>query len=111
MTVKRYKLDLVSLPVLIHVDHGTDISRFESFIGYQRLRRLIAETARTPFTGIGKPEPLKRELSGYWSRRITDEHRLVHKVTADQLIITSCKTTRSCSLIMIADLPVMTSCL
>ena len=58
---------------------------------FERLRRLIAETARTPFTGIGKPEPLKRELSGYWSRRITDEHRLVYKVTDDQLIITSCK--------------------
>lgn len=39
---------------------------------FERLRRLITETARTPFAGIGKPEPLKRELSGYWSRRITD---------------------------------------
>lgn len=58
---------------------------------FERLTRLIAETARTPFIGIGKPEPLKRELSGYWSRRITDEHRLVYKVTDDQLIITSCK--------------------
>ena len=58
---------------------------------FERLRRLIAETARTPFGGIGKPEPLKRELSGYWSRRITDEHRLVYKVTDDQLIIASCK--------------------
>jgi toxin YoeB len=57
---------------------------------FERLRRLIAETARTPFAGIGKPEPLKRELSGYWSRR-TDEHRLVYKVTDDQLIIASCK--------------------
>jgi toxin YoeB len=44
---------------------------------FERLKRLIAETARTPFAGIGKPEPLKRELKGYWSRRITDEHRLV----------------------------------
>jgi toxin YoeB len=58
---------------------------------FERLRRLITETARTPFAGIGKPEPLKRELSGYWSRRITDEHRLVYKVTEDQLIIASCK--------------------
>jgi len=58
---------------------------------FERLRRLIAETARSPFAGIGKPEPLKRELSGYWSRRITDEHRLVYKVTDDQLIIASCK--------------------
>ena len=37
---------------------------------FERLKRLIAETARTPFAGIGKPEPLKRELKGYWSRRI-----------------------------------------
>lgn len=58
---------------------------------FERLRRLIIETSRTPFAGIGKPEPLKRELSGYWSRRITDEHRLVYKVTDDQLIIASCK--------------------
>lgn len=58
---------------------------------FERLTCLIAETARTPFAGIGKPEPLKRELSGYWSRRITNEHRLVYKVTDDQLIIASCK--------------------
>jgi len=58
---------------------------------FERLRRLITETARTPFAGIGKPEPLKRELKGYWSRRITDEDRLVYKATDDQLIIVSCK--------------------
>ncbi len=58
---------------------------------FERLKRLIAETARTPFAGIGKPEPLKRELKGYWSRRITDEHRLVYRVTDEQLIIASCK--------------------
>jgi toxin YoeB len=58
---------------------------------FERLKRLIAETARTPFAGIGKPEPLKRELKGYWSRRITDEHRLVYKATDEQLIIASCK--------------------
>lgn len=46
---------------------------------FERIRRLITETARTPFAGIGKPEPLKRELKGYWSRRITDEHRLVYR--------------------------------
>lgn len=58
---------------------------------FERLQRLISETAKTPFEGIGKPEPLKRELKGYWSRRITDEHRLVYKVTDEQLIIASCK--------------------
>ena len=58
--------------------------------GFERLKRIIAETARTPFEGIGKPEPLKRELKGYWSRRVTDEHRLVYKVTDTQIIIVSC---------------------
>ena len=43
----------------------------------RRITRLIAEIQREPFTGIGKPEPLRGELSGYWSRRIDDEHRLV----------------------------------
>ncbi|MEU8572096.1 Txe/YoeB family addiction module toxin [Streptomyces asoensis] len=46
----------------------------------RRITRLIAEIQRTPFTGIGKPEPLKGDLSGYWSRRIDDEHRLVYRV-------------------------------
>jgi toxin YoeB len=58
---------------------------------FERLVRLITETAKTPFTGIGKPESLKRELKGYWSRRLTNEHRLVYRVTDDQLIIASCK--------------------
>ena len=58
---------------------------------FERLKRLISETAKKPFDGIGKPEPLKRELKGYWSRRITDEHRLVYKATDEQLIIASCK--------------------
>ena len=45
----------------------------------RRIARLIAEIQRNPFSGIGKPEPLKGELSGYWSRRIDDEHRLVYR--------------------------------
>lgn len=58
---------------------------------FERIRRLINETARTPFEGTGKPEPLKHQLKGYWSRRISDEHRLVYKVTQEYLIIVSCK--------------------
>ncbi len=58
---------------------------------FKRLHRLITETAKSPFDGIGKPEPLKADLKGFWSRRINDEHRLVYKVTEDQLIIISCK--------------------
>ncbi|MFI6947467.1 Txe/YoeB family addiction module toxin [Streptomyces sp. NPDC050422] len=47
---------------------------------FRRLVRLVGEIQRTPFEGIGKPEPLKGDLSGYWSRRIDDEHRLVYRV-------------------------------
>ena len=53
----------------------------------QRINTLIRESQRTPFAGIGKPEPLKHGMSGYWSRRITDEHRMVYKVEADALCI------------------------
>lgn len=53
----------------------------------KRLIRLIDECRSTPFEGIGKPEPLRESLSGYWSRRITDEHRLVYKVSKDELWI------------------------
>lgn len=52
-----------------------------------RINKLIKETTRAPFTGIGKPEPLKHALAGYWSRRITDEHRMVYKMTDDALWI------------------------
>jgi toxin YoeB len=58
---------------------------------FERLHRLIIETAKNPFDGIGKPEPLKADLKGYWSRRINDEHRLVYKVTDEQIIIVACK--------------------
>jgi toxin YoeB len=53
----------------------------------KRINELIEHTAREPFTGIGKPEPLKHALSGYWSRRITDEHRMVYKAERDALLI------------------------
>ncbi|WP_405831409.1 MULTISPECIES: Txe/YoeB family addiction module toxin [unclassified Streptomyces] len=46
----------------------------------KRINRLIKEIQRTPFEGAGKPEPLKENLSGWWSRRITDEHRLVYRI-------------------------------
>ena len=57
----------------------------------KRLLRLIEETQRNPFEGIGKPEPLKNELSGWWSRRIDGEHRLVYKVQDGILIIAQAK--------------------
>lgn len=58
---------------------------------YKKLNNLIKATLRDPFNGIGKPEPLKHELSGCWSRRITDEHRLVYMIEGDVLYILSCK--------------------
>jgi toxin YoeB len=58
---------------------------------FKKIQRLIKETLRDPFGGIGKPEPLKNNLHGYWSKRITDEHRLVYKIDENQLIIISCK--------------------
>ena len=53
----------------------------------KRINQLIQEIQREPFAGIGKPEPLKHALSGYWSRRINDEHRIVYKVENDALLI------------------------
>lgn len=53
----------------------------------RRITRLIAEIQRDPFAGIGKPEPLKGELSGYWSRRIDDEHRLVYRADSNEVKI------------------------
>lgn len=56
-----------------------------------RIIKLIKEIQRTPFTGTGKPEPLKHELQGCWSRRITQEHRLVYEVTDDKIRILACR--------------------
>ncbi|MFK4750982.1 MULTISPECIES: Txe/YoeB family addiction module toxin [Oceanospirillaceae] len=53
----------------------------------KRINALIKDSSRDPFEGIGKPEPLKHGLSGFWSRRINDEHRFVYKVSDDSLLI------------------------
>jgi len=53
----------------------------------KRINTVIKDIQHSPFEGIGKPEPLKHALSGYWSRRINDEHRLVYKVTGDSILI------------------------
>jgi toxin YoeB len=53
----------------------------------ERINKLIQETMREPFTGVGKPEPLKHALAGFWSRRITDEHRMVYRVEDDGLLV------------------------
>lgn len=57
----------------------------------RRLNGLIRECTRTPFSGTGKPEPLRGSLSGWWSRRIDMEHRLVYQVREDSLLIAQCR--------------------
>ena len=70
----------------------TQLSSYKS--GNQKLvfkvLDLLEEIQKTPFAGKGKPEALKHELAGYWSRRINDEHRLIYKVSPDQIEIFSC---------------------
>jgi len=58
---------------------------------FKRLVAVIYDCQRDPFRGIGKPEPLKHFFQGSWSRRITEEHRLVYQVTENYIIIISCK--------------------
>ncbi len=73
----------------------TALSQFEDWINTNprmagKIMKLLKEITRTPFEGTGQPEPLKYELSGYWSRRINLEHRLVYKVEAETITILSC---------------------
>jgi toxin YoeB len=58
---------------------------------HQRIITLIKDIRRNPYQGLGKPEALKYQLQGYWSRRIDDEHRLVYKIENKQILIISCK--------------------
>lgn len=57
----------------------------------KRINELIKDIKRNPFEGVGKPEPLKYDLVGKWSRRITDEHRLVYQVEGNNLIVFTCR--------------------
>lgn len=56
-----------------------------------RIKGLIRDIQRDPFKGIGKPEPLKGNWTGFWSRRIDQEHRLIYKVSENQILIVKCK--------------------
>lgn len=58
---------------------------------YKKIVSLLKDIDRTPFSGLGKPEALKHELRGYWSRRITQEHRLVYSVTDTAINVIACK--------------------
>lgn len=57
----------------------------------KRINTLIKDIKRTPFEGLGKPEPLKHQWTGYWSRRIDREHRLVYKATDEAIVIVQCR--------------------
>lgn len=58
---------------------------------FKKINELIRAIQRTPFEGTGKPELLKHHLSGFWSRRLTEEHRLVYEVVNDSLLTASCR--------------------
>lgn len=58
---------------------------------YKRIVALLKDINRAPFSGIGKPEPLRHEWQGYWSRRINQEHRLVYKITDTDILIVACR--------------------
>jgi toxin YoeB len=57
----------------------------------KKINQLLKDISRNPYDGIGKPEPLKENLSGYWSRRIDGEHRLIYVVEGDKVLIFSCR--------------------
>jgi toxin YoeB len=58
---------------------------------YAKIVALIKDIQRDPFSGLGKPEALKYDLSGLWSRRINHEHRLVYRITDEEIVIVSCR--------------------
>ncbi len=58
---------------------------------HRKIIELLEDTMRQPYEGLGKPEPLKYQLSGFWSRRINQEHRLIYKVEHDTIIVVSCR--------------------
>ncbi len=57
----------------------------------QRINQLIKDISRNPFTGIGKPEPLRHKYKGFWSRRIDNEHRLIYKIEGKEIFIAKCR--------------------
>lgn len=76
-----------------------DFDAWEDYLYWQsqdkktlkRINQLIKDICRNPFEGIGKPEPLKGKLTGFWSRRITDEHRIIYVIEDNAVLIISCR--------------------
>lgn len=77
-----------------------DFDAWEDYLYWQtqdkkmlkRINQLLKDISRSPFEGIGKPEPLKENLTGFWSRRINEEHRLVYAVEGNTVLIISCRS-------------------
>jgi toxin YoeB len=65
--------------------------QFEDKKTLKKINDLIKDIQRTPYEGLGKPEPLKYDLAGFWSRRIDREHRLVYQIIGNELLIYSCR--------------------
>jgi len=57
----------------------------------KKINNLLKDILRTPFSGLGKPEPLKHKYRGFWSRRIDNEHRLIYAVKNDEILIAKCR--------------------
>lgn len=80
--------------ILIFVDES-----WEDYLYWQkteskildRINNLVKDISRNPYSGLGKPEPLKYKYQGYWSRRITEEHRLIYRVVNDEIHIAKCR--------------------
>jgi toxin YoeB len=74
-------------------------SAWEDYVRWQtedrktlrRINQLLADVQRNGYTGIGKPEPLRHDWAGFWSRRINDEHRLVYRIEGDTALIAACR--------------------
>jgi toxin YoeB len=62
----------------------------EDPIVFNKINTLINDCRRSPFTGLGKPEPLKHEFKGYWSRRVSDKHRLIYAATTEHILVARC---------------------
>lgn len=84
---------MIVVNILFTPEAGDDYLWFQQNdkAGLKRINLLIRDAQRSPFDGIGKPEPLKHNLSGFWSRRISEEHRLVYAVDGDALQVMQCR--------------------
>lgn len=81
------------MEILFHNDALEDYQYFQEkdAKNFQKINKLIQDITRSPFSGIGKPEPLKHSLSGFWSRRINQEHRLVYTIKDNIIYILQCR--------------------